>query len=268
MSVIEVFQSFTTQEQAIEYLEKVRWRDRPTCPYCKSESVGKHPSGDRAMRRWQCWKCTRAFAVTVGTTFHGTHKPLRDWFMVLALMLNAKKSASACQIARDTGIRRPTVWSMMHRIRLAMAKDPEQEKLMHGIVEADETYVGGKPRKGNRHGKPDGSIDNFLDPLPPKNKRGRGTRKTPVIGMVERNGRVIAQPANPGQLSSLGLSKFIGQAPIARHTGPARCMIRCCSIPKPQSILGTQPTRLMTTLTSTHSIRIRTRMVGGGPEPT
>src|SRR5881227_1910469 len=101
MKLLDVFYSFQTQEQAVEYLEQVRWRGRPICPYCKSDSVCRHVSGDRKGQRWQCQKCTRAFAATVGTIFHGTHVPLRQWFLLLALMLNAKKSASAYQIARD-----------------------------------------------------------------------------------------------------------------------------------------------------------------------
>jgi transposase-like protein len=197
MNLLDLFQSFQTQEQALEYLEKTRWKGHPICPYCQDERVYRHASGDRAEQRWQCQNCHRAFAVTVGTIFHGTHVPLKNWFMVLALMLNAKKSASAYQIARDVGMRRPTVWSMMHRIRVAMASDPAQNTLLHGIVEADETYVGGKPRKGNRRD----------DDKP--NKRGRGTSKTPVIGVIERGGRVVARPAKRGELSSKGLSKFI-----------------------------------------------------------
>jgi transposase-like protein len=197
MKVLEIFESFQTQEQAVEYLERVRWHGEPSCPYCGSLAVGRHASGDRKGQRWQCRDCTRAFAATVGTLFHGTHIPLRNWFLCLALMLNAKKSASSYQIARDLGMRRPTVWSMMHRIRLAMANDPAQSKLLHGIVEADETYVGGKPRKGNKR---DGDKPN---------RRGRGTRKTPVVGVVERGGRVIARPARPRDLSAKGLHKFI-----------------------------------------------------------
>jgi transposase-like protein len=197
MNIIEVFQAFQTQEQAVEHLERVRWHGETHCPYCGSLSVGRHASGDRSMARWQCRDCTRAFAVTVGTLFHGTHVPLRNWFLVLALMLNAKKSASAYQIARDIGMRRPTVWSMMQRIRAAMAADPEQDRLLHGIVEADETYVGGKPRKGNK--RPDDK----------PNKRGRGTSKVPVIGVVERGGRVVAKVAEPGDLSAKGINKFI-----------------------------------------------------------
>lgn len=197
MNIIEVFQSFQTQEQSIEYLEKVRWAGEAHCPYCGSTSVGRHASGDRTMARWQCRDCLRAFAVTVGTLFHGTHVPLRNWFLVLALMLNAKKSASSYQIARDLGMRRPTVWSMMHRIRTAMAADPDQKRLLHGIVEADETYVGGKPRKGNRR----------ADDKP--SNKGRGTDKKPVIGAVERNGRVVAMVASPRDLSAKGITKFL-----------------------------------------------------------
>lgn len=199
MNIIEVFNTFQTQEQAITYLEKVRWAGEPHCPYCGGTDCGRHASGDREMPRWQCRDCTRAFAVTVGTLFHGTHIPLRNWFLVLALMLNAKKSISAYQISRDLGMRRPTVWSMMHRVRTAMAADPDQERLLYGIVEADETYVGGKPRKGNKHG----------DDKPAK--RGRGTKKVPVIGAVERGGRVVARVANPGDLSAKGIGNFIAR---------------------------------------------------------
>ncbi|MFL5279602.1 MAG: IS1595 family transposase [Rhodopila sp.] len=200
MNILDLFQSFQTDEQALEHLEQTRWRGRPLCPYCGGEHVGRHVSGDRKRQRWQCRDCKRAFAVTVGTMFHGTHIPLRSWFLVLALMLNAKKSASSCQIARDIGIRQPTVWSMMHRIRAVMEGDMEQAGLLHGIVEADETYVGGKPRKGNKHGEDDQKS---------KAKRGRGTNKTPVVGVVERGGRVAAKPVGKADVAGKGLSKFI-----------------------------------------------------------
>ena len=199
MNLIEVFQSFQTQEQAVDYLEGVRWRGNTVCPYCQSDKVCRHASGDRAGIRWQCEDCTRAFSVTVGTIFHGTHIGLRNWFLVLGLMLNAKKSASSYQIARDLGMRRATVWSMMHRIRNAMAKDTFQADLLYGIVEMDETYIGGKPRKGNRR---DGDKPS---------KRGRGTRKQPVVGIMERGGRVVAQPMNRRELTSKGLMKFISR---------------------------------------------------------
>jgi len=203
MNTIEIFQTFRTDEQAIEFLEGVRWKGSPVCPYCASERVGAHASTDRSRSRWQCHSCHRSFAVTVGTLFHGSHKSLREWFLVIVLMLDAKKSASACQIARHTGIRRSTVWSMMQRIRAAMAASDDRAGLLYGIVEADETYVGGKPRKGNKHD----------DDKP--NKRGRGTNKTPVIGAVERGGNVVARVTNPDGLSAKGINRF-----MAKHVDP------------------------------------------------
>ena len=206
MNIIDLFYSFRTQEEALEYLEKARWHGEPACLYCGSVAVCQHASPDRANRRWQCQDCHCAFSVTVGTIFHRTHVPLKNWFLVLALMLNAKKSASAYQIARDLGMRRATVWSMMHRIRVAMKNSVEQADLLHGIVEADETYIGGKPRRKNRRGNDESA------------PRGRATRKTPVIGMVERGGRVVAQPQ--GDLTAKGITKF-----VRRYFDPAGSLL-------------------------------------------
>lgn len=204
MDILSIFRTFKTQEQCLDYLEKIRWRGQPECPYCNSRRVGRHASADRANSRWQCYDCKRAFAVTVGTIFHRTHVPLQNWFLLLGLMLNAKKSASACQLARDLGMRRATVWSMMHRVRAAMAKDQEQGRLLYGLVEADETYVGGKPRKPNRR-KKSGDDDKGNGP---KRVYGRGTTKTPVLGAVERGGQVRAMPAD--DVSGRTISKFLG----------------------------------------------------------
>ena len=116
---------------------------------------------------------------------------------MISLILNARKGLSAYQISRDLGMRRSTVWSMMHRIRKAMKTS--DKRLLQGIVEADETYVGGKPRRTN-------NSDNDL----PKNKRGRGTKKECIIGIVERNGSVVAQhQKRDKKLDFNSLKKFI-----------------------------------------------------------
>ena len=199
MNIIQVFQSFENNDQAAAYLERVRWNGRAVCPYCKGRKTCRHRDDTRNIRRWQCWVCQKSFAVTVGTVFHRTHIPLQKWFLILALMLNAKKSVSSCQIARDLGMRQSTAWSIMQRIRAAMACDPKQRALFHGIVEMDETYIGGKPRKRNR-------VEDRV-PFP----RGKGTsKKTPVVGALERGGRVYAQLANGStDLASAGLGRFI-----------------------------------------------------------
>jgi transposase-like protein len=148
MNALNVIQSIQTQEQAIELLEGARWSGKTTCPYCQSQRASRHASGDRANIRWQCGECHRAFSVTVGTIFQGTHIPLRTWFLVLASMLKSTKAASSSyRIARDLDMRRPTVWRMMSRIRKAMEQDAFQRRLLLGIVGVDETCKDVKRRR-------------------------------------------------------------------------------------------------------------------------
>ncbi len=192
MSLLGLFQRFQDNEQAIVYLESVRWNGKPICTYCGSDKTCKHKTGKS--RRLQCWNCRKSFSVTVGTIFHHSHIPLNKWFWLISLMLNAKKGLSACQAARDLQMNRPTVWSMMHRIRKAMATD--QAALLQGIVEMDECYVGGKPRKGD-HDDDD------------KPKRGRGTKKIPVVGIVEREGELRIESAKKIKLTSKNLMELV-----------------------------------------------------------
>lgn len=193
MNILEIIKKFPDQETCIKHLETVRWGDTPICPYCNSTNTN---ALEKELRH-HCNGCRKSFSVTVGTIFHHTHIDLQKWFLVMSLMLNARKGLSAYQIARDLGMRRPTVWSMMHRIREAM--ESEEGELLQGIVEMDETYIGGKPRKGN---KKDDDGDN-------KSGRGRGTKKTPVVGMVERDGRVRAEATTKYELKSKDLKKLV-----------------------------------------------------------
>lgn len=139
MGILEVFYAFRTQEQAVEYLEYVRWHGHPICPYCEQDKVCRHVSGDRKGQRWQCQKCSRSFAATVGTIFHRTHVPLRQWFLVLAMLLDGAKPASAYRIALDLGMRRGTVERMVRRVRHALATDQDQAELLSRIVNGTPT---------------------------------------------------------------------------------------------------------------------------------
>ncbi|MGH7744509.1 MAG: IS1595 family transposase [Candidatus Dormibacteria bacterium] len=152
--IVEIYRRWPTREACIDHLERVRWGESPTCPYCGAIHVARHRELLRD-DRWQCSTCRRSFAVTVGTIFNRTHIDLQRWFLLIALMLNAKKGLSAMQAARDLEMRRPTVWSMMHRIRAALKDDG---RLLAGIVEMDEAYIGGKPRKCNRSSPTERSI--------------------------------------------------------------------------------------------------------------
>ncbi|MFH2035152.1 MAG: IS1595 family transposase [Candidatus Zixiibacteriota bacterium] len=173
MNIVEVYDRFPTNQDCLNYLEKVRWKGKPTCPYCDSQNVTPLSKENRH----HCNTCNTSFSVTVRTIFHKTKLPLQKWFLAISLVLNAKKGISARQLARDIKVNKDTAWSMGMRIRRAMI---EQRELMQGIVEMDETYIGGKPRKGGGGGH---------------NKRGRGTKKAPVIGIAERNGKIKARPA-------------------------------------------------------------------------
>ena len=142
--IIEIYRRWPDRAACIKHLETLRWGGSPACTYCSSDKVAPHREASRD--RWQCWACHKSFSVTVGTIFHNTHVDLQRWFLLVSLMLNAKKGLSSCQAARDLEMRQPTVWSMMHRIRAALVDDGA---LLTGLVEMDETYVGGKPRKAN-----------------------------------------------------------------------------------------------------------------------
>ena len=131
--------------------------------------------------------------MTCGTIFHGTKIALQKWFLAISLILNAKKSLSSYQLARDLKLNQKTAWRIETCVRAEMAK--KGGALLQGIIEADETYIGGKPRKANKK----------ADREPAK--RGRGTNKTPILGAVERGGKVVAEMVS--ELSGRAIYDFI-----------------------------------------------------------
>ncbi|MDE0331103.1 MAG: IS1595 family transposase [Nitrospinae bacterium] len=197
MNLIKIFRRFPDHESCIEHLEKVRFGDMPYCPHCGSVKVARKADGER-VGRWNCHDCKSSFNVLSKTIFQKTKVDLQKWFLAIGLLLNAKKSISANQLARDLDMTPQTAWYMAMRIRKAMAE--EGAALLQGIIEADECYIGGKPRKANKREDDD----------PKGNKRGRGTSKMPVIGAVERGGNVMARVAD--NLSGKGILRFIKDA--------------------------------------------------------
>ncbi len=182
MNLISVMQRFPDQKSCIDYLEGIRWKGEPRCTTCNSKDVTrKKENGEGRVGRWLCDECGASFKVTAGTVFHGTKIPLQKWFLAISLITNAKKSLSSHQLARDLDLNQKTAWYLMTRVRTEMAK--KEKNMLKGIIEADETYIGGKPRKANKK----------EDRVP--SKRGRGTDKDAIIGAVERGGKVVAQLA-------------------------------------------------------------------------
>jgi transposase-like protein len=169
--------SALTEDESRETIERILWPNGPVCAHCgATENVTRLHGKAHRVGVFQCNNCHEQFTVTVGTIFEDSHIPLRKWLMAFALLCSAKKGISALQLQRELefGSYR-TAWHLAMRIRHAMSKEP-LSSLLKGTIEVDETYVGGKPRPGSDE----------------KAKRGRGTKKIPVVALVERDGRVRA----------------------------------------------------------------------------
>lgn len=187
MNIISITKKYGTRAKCYNYLEKLRWgRGKPVCPYCGSKHTVRITSEPF---RHHCYTCHKSFSVTVGTIFEDSRLPLTTWFVIVGLITNAKQGISAKEIQRNLGVTYKTAWYSAMRVRCAMIDNCNIE--LANIVEMDETYVGGKPRKRNKKpinepaNKPTISASTIV------NKRGRGTSKTPVVGIVERNGLII-----------------------------------------------------------------------------
>ncbi len=163
MNLIDILQM--SKEEARAYLEKLHWPNGPMCPRCNGQNVLLLKGKSTRPGLYKCRPCSRQFTVTVGTIFEDGHVPLNKWLGAFYLMCSSKKGMSANQLSRDLGVAYKTAWYMCHRIRLAM-RSKSLDKLK-GVVEVDETYIGGK-----------------------SSYKDRARKKTPVVALVQRGGRV------------------------------------------------------------------------------
>jgi transposase-like protein len=195
---------------AVEFMEQQRWGDSPACPRCGATDVVQLRARDSSRNKrflWLCRGCNRQYTVRIGTVFEDSRIPLKHWCYAFWAACASKKGVSALQIKRQTGLSYKSALFMMHRIRYAMSDDAMGCPLS-GVVEVDETYVGGKRPRGpkvvkgmtTRKGKrvpvyrPGPALDHLQ-------------RKTPVVAMVERGGRVRA--GVPTHVSSQNLRRMI-----------------------------------------------------------
>lgn len=162
MNLVQLVKEFADERKCRDYIEALRWPEGPVCPRCKSSKVYRILKRDQFV----CDSCSYQFSATSGTIFHDSHLALWKWFLVTYLMCESKKGVSANQIKRTLGTKSyKTAWYLCHRIRKAMAVIPLEP--LKGIVEVDETYIGGRRQHVGK---------------------GYHANRTMVLGAVQRGG--------------------------------------------------------------------------------
>lgn len=190
MTIFEFNKRFPTEKSATDFIIETKYKDGYVCPKCGC--IHNIYRSNVKSRNLYCSNCNSHFSALAGTIFENTHLDLRMWLYAINLVMVARKGISACQLQRELGMKSyVSAWRMLRIIRNTMSKE-EYTDTFEAIVEIDETYVGGKPRKENKHDERETNEKH--------NKRGRGTSKTPVVGVKERNtGRVYAVVANKNE---------------------------------------------------------------------
>jgi transposase-like protein len=174
MDIDQLKARFPDENACRQFFESVIWRSGRLCPHCACAK--SYPLSGKSSRPglYECNECKRQFTVTTRTPMHSTKLPLWKWLLCMYLMVNSSKGVSSVFMAKWVGVAQKTAWKMGHAIRKLMDPSAESRPPLHGIVELDEKYFGGKPRyeKGVKH------------------KRGKGTEKQPVFVAVQRQGAV------------------------------------------------------------------------------
>ena len=184
-SLIALADYFDTEDKCKQAIAQERWGEGDVvCPYCG----GKH-CYMTAEGRYICKDCHKHFSVTVGTIFENTKISLRKWFMAMYLISSHKKGVSSCQLARDIKVTQKTAWFILHKVRGLYGQNDSTS--LNGEVEMDEMYLGG--RESNKH-----------ESKHTEGTQGRSTKtKTPIFGMLERDGKVVAMKVENTQGKTL-----------------------------------------------------------------
>lgn len=183
-SILELVQTFKDEQTCIEYLEDLRWGGIVVSPFDETSTVYKC-KGDK----YRCRNTGKYFNVKTNTLFDNTKIPLQKWFIAIWLVTSHKKGISSLQLSRDIDVTQKTAWFMLQRIRKCFGIENDND--LDNTMEVDETYVGGKNK--NRH------ADKKV-----KNSQGRCAKdKTPILGMVERQGKLNARTVDNVQAETL-----------------------------------------------------------------
>jgi transposase-like protein len=195
MNLSRLAKHFSDEASARKLLETMRWPNGPVCPHCGGVDpyrLTPKPGASTRPGVLKCRACRKQFTVTVGTVFADSHIPLSKWLLAIHLICASKKGMSAHQLHRMLGVTYKSAWFMAHRLRFAMTQEPFKTKLS-GVVEVDETYIGGKAKWKLAKQRKDG-------------KQGRiaNDGKVPVVALVERGGELRAYPMERVTAENLG----------------------------------------------------------------
>ena len=189
LNLITLAQEYSDDDKARDLLEKLRWPNGAICPHCQNDGKAKPVSkltpkagSKSAVRKgvYFCGACRKQFTVTVKTVFEASHIPIGKWLMAMFLISASKKGMSAHQLHRMLKVTYKTAWFMAHRIRFAMGDD-DNSAMLKGVVEVDETFVGGKGRLCSRY-----------------------RRQTPVVALIERGGNMATRVVSNVTQKNLG----------------------------------------------------------------
>ena len=183
-SLFSVMEYFTTDQICKQTIAQSRWSDGDVvCPYC-----GGHHCHLCKDNRYLCKHCNHKFNVTVGTIFENTKISLRKWFIAMYLISSHKKGIASHQLARDIKVTQKTAWFILQKVRTLYGQTVNE---LSGEVECDEAYIGGREKNKHESKKTEGT-------------QGRSTKtKTPVFGMIERGGKLVAKKVKNTQGNTL-----------------------------------------------------------------
>lgn len=193
-SIFDLIRTFPDEQSCIDHLEKLRWDGNVVSPFDLSSKVYKCKDN-----KYKCKNTGKYFNVKTNTIFDNTKIGLQKWFLAMYIVTSHKKGISSLQLSRDIDVTQKTAWFMLQRIRQCFGIENGHE--LNNEVEADETYIGGKNKNRHAHKKIEGS-------------QGRSSKdKTPVVGMVERGGKLNAKVVDNVQHQSLKneITKYINQ---------------------------------------------------------
>ena len=188
ISTFQLFQKYPDAESARMYFEKQRWPNGPVCPHCE-EAKRITTRGGKRLGYFRCGGCREEFTVRTGAIFERSHVPLHKWLYAMYLVVTSRKGISSLQLSKEIGVTQKTAWFMLGRLREGCGQTAE---MLKGVVEVDETFVGGKPTAKNTKGK--------------TRKQGASSKHA-VIGAKQRGGKVVAKPLD--RVTAVTAQQFI-----------------------------------------------------------